>query len=134
MVSLTEVRSSNTSLPHPPRTAFFAGATSGIGKATLAALVALKTPIKIYVAGRRETAPKLQPFFEELRRANSSAEIIWLDAELSLLSDAKRVAEVVMKKEERLDVMCLSQGYAPFGGRKGIYGPNSPRVIGDLLI
>jgi len=121
MVSITEVRASNTSLTSLPRTAFFAGATSGIGKATLAALVNLKTPVKVYVAGRRETSPKLQPFFEELRRTNPSAEIIWLDAELSLLAEAKRVADVVRSKEERLDAVCLSQGYAPFGDRKGTW-------------
>ncbi|KAJ4994630.1 Oxidoreductase lepF, partial [Colletotrichum sp. SAR 10_66] len=119
MVSLTEVRASNAALTPStvPKTALFVGATSGIGKYTLTELVSLNLPVKCYVVGRKASEPAMRPVLEALRRKNTQAELVWVEAEVSLLSEVKRVCEFIKENEERLDLMCLTAGYAPFGGR-----------------
>ncbi|KAJ3944686.1 hypothetical protein N0V92_013612 [Colletotrichum tropicale] len=121
MVSLTEVRASNAALTPStiPKTALFVGATSGIGQYTLTELVSLNLPVKSYVVGRKASEPAMRPVLEALRRKNTQAELIWVEAEVSLLSEVKRVCEFIKEKEERLDLLCLTAGYAPFGGRNG---------------
>lgn len=123
MVSLTEVRASNAALTPStvPKTALFVGATSGIGKYTLTELVSLNLPVKCYVVGRKASEPAMRPVLEALRRKNTQAELVWVEAEVSLLSEVKRVCEFIKEKEERLDLVCLTAGYAPFGGRNGEY-------------
>ncbi|EQB58226.1 hypothetical protein CGLO_01548 [Colletotrichum gloeosporioides Cg-14] len=119
MFSLTEVRASNAALTPStvPKTALFVGATSGIGKYTLTELVSLNLPVKCYVVGRKASEPAMRPVLEALRRANPQAELVWVEAEVSLLSEVKRVCGLIKENEERLDLLCLTAGYAPFGGR-----------------
>lgn len=121
MVSLTEVRASNAALTPStiPKTALFVGATSGIGKYTLTELVSLNLPTKCYVVGRKASEPAMRPVLEALRRKNTQVELVWVEAEVSLLSEVKRVCDFIKENEERLDLTCLTAGYAPFGGRNG---------------
>ncbi|KAF5489300.1 Oxidoreductase andH [Colletotrichum siamense] len=104
MVSLTEVRASNAALTSSsvPKTALFVGATSGIGKYTLTELVSLNLPIKCYVVGRKASEPAMRPVLEALRLKNTQAELVWVEAEVSLLSEVKRVCEFIKENEERL--------------------------------
>ncbi|KAK2039235.1 hypothetical protein LZ31DRAFT_545620 [Colletotrichum somersetense] len=119
MVTLAQVRGSNTQLTAEtvPRTAVFVGGTSGIGKLTLAELVSLGFPVKAYVVGRRATEAAARPLLEDLRRRNPSAELVWVEGEVSLLSETRRICEWIKARESRLDFLCLTAGYAPFGGR-----------------
>ncbi|KAK2777841.1 short chain dehydrogenase reductase family protein [Colletotrichum kahawae] len=139
MVSLAEVRTSNSALTSStvPKTALFVGATSGIGKYTLAELVSLKLPVKCYIVGRKASEPALHPLLEALRRTNPQAELIWVEAEVSLLSEVKRVCELVKENETRLDLLCLTAGYAPFGGRndtpEGIEVTHALQYYGRML-
>ncbi|KAH0435695.1 hypothetical protein CcaCcLH18_04804 [Colletotrichum camelliae] len=139
MVSLAEVRTSNSALTSStvPKTALFVGATSGIGKYTLAELVSLKLPVKCYIVGRKASEPALHPLLEALRRTNPQAELIWVEAEVSLLSEVKRVCELVKENEDRVDLLCLTAGYAPFGGRndtpEGIEVTHALQYYGRML-
>lgn len=119
MVTLTQVRQSNARLDEStvPRTSLFVGATSGIGRLTLVELVSLGFPVKAYVVGRRSAEPAMRPVLEDLRARNPRAELVWVEAEVSLLSETRRVCDLIREKESRLDFLCLSAGYAPFGGR-----------------
>ncbi|KAF9879554.1 short chain dehydrogenase reductase family protein [Colletotrichum karsti] len=119
MVTLAEVRRSNALLTAStiPQTALFVGGTSGIGKLTLIELFSLNLPVKVYIVGRKATEPAMRPVLEDLRRRNPQAELVWVEGEVSLLSEVRRVCEVIKEKEEKLDFMCLTAGYAPFGGR-----------------
>lgn len=119
MVTAAQVRQSNAQLTAEttPRTVLFVGGTSGIGKLTLVELVSLGFPVKAYVVGRKATEPAMRPLLEDLRQKNPSAELIWVEGEISLLSETKRICELVKAKEPRLDFLCLTAGYAPFGGR-----------------
>ncbi|TQN68383.1 Oxidoreductase lepF [Colletotrichum shisoi] len=119
MVTAAQVRQSNAQLTAEttPRTALFVGGTSGLGKLTLIELVSLGFPVKAYVVGRKATEPAMRPLLEDLRQKNPSAELIWVEGEVSLLSETKRICELVKAKEPRLDFLCLTAGYGPFGGR-----------------
>ncbi|KAL0778946.1 hypothetical protein CaCOL14_003430 [Colletotrichum acutatum] len=121
MVTRAQVQNSNSHLTSQtaPQTAVFLGGTSGIGKLTLIELVSLGFPIRVYIAGRKATEPAMRPVLEDLRRKNPRAELIWVESEVSLLVETRRVCEVVKEKETNLDFLCLTAGYAPFGGRNG---------------
>ncbi|KAL0937443.1 short chain dehydrogenase reductase family protein [Colletotrichum truncatum] len=119
MVTLTKIRQSNAQLTKAtiPQTALFVGGTSGIGKLTLIELVSLNLPIKVYIVGRKATEPAIRPLLEDLRRKNADAELVWVEGEVSLLSEVQRICSLIKAKESRLDFLCLTAGYAPFGGR-----------------
>jgi NAD(P)-dependent dehydrogenase (short-subunit alcohol dehydrogenase family) len=102
-----------------PRVAVFVGGTSGIGKLALGGLVRLGTNIRVYVVGRRETLPSFQPYIDELGATNSKAEIVWIEGQVTLLSEVKRVCEDIKKRESSIDLLFLTPGYPPFSGRNG---------------
>lgn len=117
-VTLSEVKASNSQITTQtaPRTAMFIGSTAGIGKATLTRLVAQQTAIKIYVVGR--DASKHQPFITQLRESNSQANIIFLEGEISLMVEVKRICEKIKAEESSIDAVFLSTGYIPYNGRE----------------
>jgi NAD(P)-dependent dehydrogenase (short-subunit alcohol dehydrogenase family) len=120
MVSYKEILASNalvngTTALH---VAVFVGGTSGIGKFTIKALVATGISVKIYLVGRKSSKERTQAIIEELHALNRRAEVIWTEAEISLLADVKRVCELITSKESRVDLLFLSAGYAPFGTRE----------------
>jgi len=119
MVSYNEVKASNALLNDAttPRIAVFVGGTSGIGKLTIKALVATGASVKIYLIGRKSSKERSEAFIQELQLLNSKAEIIWTEAEVSLLAETKRVCEVIKTKEQHIDLLFLTTGYAPMGGR-----------------
>jgi len=60
----------------------------------------------------------MKTFIQELQGINPKAEVIWTEGEVSLLSETKRVCELIKSKERRVDLLFLTAGYAPFGTRK----------------
>ncbi|OHW89657.1 short chain dehydrogenase reductase family protein [Colletotrichum incanum] len=119
MVTIAQVRQSNAQLSEKtiPRTVLFVGGTSGIGKLTLIELISLGFPVKAYIVGRKATEAAMTPLLDDLRQKNPSVELIWVEGEVSLLSETKRICESIKAKESQLDFLCLTAGYAPFGGR-----------------
>jgi NADP-dependent 3-hydroxy acid dehydrogenase YdfG len=119
MVSHAEIRASNAQIiaAHLPRTAVFVGGTASIGKAALTALVSKNTPLKLYIIGRNKSSHEL--WLESLQQSNSNAEIVWLEGQVSLLAEVKRLCTEIMRKEERVDLFWLSAGFLPFTGRHG---------------
>ncbi|CAM1505943.1 Fc.00g115800.m01.CDS01 [Cosmosporella sp. VM-42] len=119
MVAINQIRNSNAQVTEEtvPKVALFAGGTSGIGKATIGALAGLKLGVKVFVVGRKSAEPSMTIFLNELRSKNPKADLVWVEADISLLTEVKRVTEMVKKVENRLDLLFLTAGYAPFGGR-----------------
>lgn len=119
MVSMSQIRASNARVAEElaPLTAVFTGATDGIGKAALAQLVKTRLPIKAYIIGRN--GDKHKAFLEELRRVNGKAEIIWLEGQVSLMSDIKRVCEEIKSREQSIDLLYQSAGQITGGQRFG---------------
>ncbi|KFY27866.1 hypothetical protein V493_03256 [Pseudogymnoascus sp. VKM F-4281 (FW-2241)] len=119
MVSYKEIQASNALINDAtaPSVAVFAGGTSGIGKFTVKALVATGANVRIYLIGRKSSEARTRIFIQELRAVNPKAEVIWIEGEISLLAETKRVCEVIKSKESRIDLLFLTAGYAPFGAR-----------------
>lgn len=120
MVSSTDILASNALINDStaPRVSVFAGGTSGIGKLTIEALVATGASVKIYLIGRKSSEERANTFIQELQTTNPQAEIIWTEGEIALLSETKRICEVIKTKESRVDLLFLTAGYAPFGARR----------------
>jgi NAD(P)-dependent dehydrogenase (short-subunit alcohol dehydrogenase family) len=120
MVSDQEIRASNSLINDAtiPQVAVFVGGTSGIGKITIQALVSTGASTRIYLVGRKSSAERMHTFIEELHAINSKAEVVWVEAEVSLLAESKRVCEFIKSKESRVDLLFLTAGFAGFGGRQ----------------
>ncbi|KAL2127668.1 hypothetical protein VTI74DRAFT_10327 [Chaetomium olivicolor] len=118
MVSQTEVRASTAALTASttPRVAVFVGATDGIGKSTLQQLVSRGFPIKAYIVGRNEVA--FRPVLDELRCLNKSADFVFLQGQVSPLSNTRRIADEIVSRERSIDLLFLSAGFLPFRGHE----------------
>ncbi|KAL2844572.1 hypothetical protein BJY01DRAFT_214871 [Aspergillus pseudoustus] len=118
MAPLSEVRASNNQLSPAtvPAVSVFVGATAGIGKAALAELVSTGFPLRTYIIGRDEVA--FQPILRELQASNPSATLIFLQGEISLLAEARRLTDIILSRESSIDLLFLSSGFLPFTGRQ----------------
>ena len=121
MVNISQIRGSISQLTKDatPRIAVFFGGTSGIGKQTIDQLVRLQYPMRAYIIGRKSTEAAMRPFMQNLHIINPESDFIWVEAEVSLLSEVRRVCKSIEDREEMVDLLFLSAGYAPFAGRNG---------------
>ena len=135
MVSINQIRTYLAQFTESkvPRIAVFFGGTSGIGKQTLSQLVRLKFPVRAYIIGRKATEASTRSFLENLGNLNSKSELIWVEAEASLLSEVTRVCEVIKEREEKVDLLFMSAGYAPFAGRNSKCTPSFHQSITDKV-
>jgi NAD(P)-dependent dehydrogenase (short-subunit alcohol dehydrogenase family) len=119
MVAYKDVQLSNAQLndANTPRVAVFVGGTSGIGKLTLRALVATGANLRVYLVGRPSSEERSRTFIQELQILNPSAQVTWVEAEVSLLAQGKTACQLIKSKESRVDLLFLTTGYSPFGVR-----------------
>jgi NADP-dependent 3-hydroxy acid dehydrogenase YdfG len=89
-----------------------AGATSGIGLATLEKLAAMLQSSKFYVLGRSEFATQLK----ELKNSSPSSEFIFIETQVSLISNIDQACQRDTTTEQKVDYLCMSQGSIPFQG------------------
>ncbi|CAI6231520.1 unnamed protein product [Periconia digitata] len=120
MVSDKAIKSSNALINDAtaPSIAVFVGGTSGIGQYTIEALVATGVSTRIYLVGRKSSEERMKSFIKELHAVNPKAEIIWVEGEVSLLAESKRICEFIKTKESHIDLLFLTTGFAAFGGRQ----------------
>lgn len=120
MTSLAAVRVSNAQLTNTtlPKIAVFVGATAGIGRATLTQFVNKGYPLKAYIIGRNED--EFRPVLGELCASNKAAELIFLEGQISLMAETKRLTDEILRREEHIDLLYLSAGFLPFLGRQGM--------------
>ncbi|KAE8383453.1 hypothetical protein BDV26DRAFT_302971 [Aspergillus bertholletiae] len=118
MVPMSEVRASNKQLTAAtvPQVAIFVGATAGIGKAALTELVSAGFPLKAYIIGRDEAA--FQPTITELHALNPSANFTFLQGKVSLMAETTHLIDIILRREEHIDLLFLSAGFLPFLGRQ----------------
>ncbi|KAL5603547.1 hypothetical protein FOVSG1_006297 [Fusarium oxysporum f. sp. vasinfectum] len=120
MVSLDLIKQSNSQVEALPKrlVALFMGATSGIGRSILENL-AMKAPEpQIYSIARPQSAATHEEFLTSLRKRNPGGNYNLIKADHTLLYDINRAIEVILQKEEKLDLLVLSAGFIPFDGRK----------------
>ena len=119
MVKLSQIKECNSRIDDAssPRVAVFIGGTAGIGKITLDALTELGKDLKVYIIGRKESEGSFRSSMEELFQANPKVNLIWIEGEVSLLSEVKRICDHIKALETKIDLLFLTTGYTPFTGR-----------------
>lgn len=120
MVALKDIRSANAALKNSREslTAVFAGATRGIGLATLKAFAKHIANPKAIIVGRsrRQFDPELQ----NLKSINPNGEYTFLEADVSLIKHIDAVCVQIKKQVSTscIDLLFVSQGYLNFAGRQ----------------
>lgn len=114
-VHITTVRNANAALRSQKagRVALFVGATNGIGASALLSYILHFDAPRVYIIGRSKT--KALPQLAELAVLNPSADISFIEKEISLLQNVKVICDEVIAKEKSLDLLYMSAGYLAFG-------------------
>ena len=119
MVAFEVVKQSNAQLSKLPRglVAVFVGATSGIGLESLQYFAQHTTAPRIYSVSRPQKATEHKGILDSLRQLNPSGSYNLIEADVSLISDADKIAKAVAEKETKVDLLYMSPGFMPFEGR-----------------
>ena len=94
----------------------FVGATSGIGLSTVTALLNIARHSTLYIVGRSEK--RFAPQMRSWRAMNRSCRLVFLEAQVSLLSEVDAACAKVIEAEEKVDMLYMSPGYLPVGPRQ----------------
>lgn len=127
MVSMREVRQSNEAFKSGPAglKALFVGATAGIGANAIKQFALNAKAPTVYLAGRSQA--KASPLLDELKSLNAQATFIFIEAEVSLLNGVDKVCNEIRAKEQKLDLLWLSQGLLSFSGQQSKFNlPSRP--------
>ncbi|RSM06714.1 hypothetical protein CEP52_005623 [Fusarium oligoseptatum] len=110
MPSLPSIQQANSQAANKTRiVAVMMGGTGGIGAATCRELVASFKKPKLYIVGRSESAAS--HLTRELEAINSSAEVHFIQSDLSLIRNVDEVCLSVAQKESAIDLLFLDRGY-----------------------
>lgn len=99
----------STDTPAAAKVALVTGASSGIGKQVAKALAAHGWRI----IGTGRDAARMAAAEAEIRGASATGEVELLHADLSLMAGARRLAEAVEARTDRLDLLVNNAGYMP---------------------
>ena len=117
MVNTTTVRQCNARFASEHHSGFvcvFAGATSGIGGGTLEKMALMLQAPTFYIIGR--SAARFASQRAKLQELNASCKIVFLEAEVSLLSDVNSVCKRITESETKVDCLYMSPGLMPLNG------------------
>ena len=119
IASISEIITSNEALSsrYESATAVFTGATQGIGLGTLTAFVKrIPKPRAIIVGRSRE---RFEDDMKNLSSINAAGEFIFVEGELSLIKSVDAISEQIVQHlaGTKVDLLCMSQGFAPLQGR-----------------
>jgi NADP-dependent 3-hydroxy acid dehydrogenase YdfG len=119
MVNLKDITTSNRALQSVPPglVAVFAGATAGIGRATLQQFARNANGPRAYIIGRSNE--KGSHIIAELKTINPMGTYVFIEGQISLMKEVDRVCEAIKKFETHVDILCMSPGYLSLGGRNG---------------
>jgi NADP-dependent 3-hydroxy acid dehydrogenase YdfG len=124
MVDLSEIRKSNAKNATQSRggvVCVFAGATAGIGFATLSEMVVLLHSSTFYVLGRDPS--RYLDKIEGLRKAGPTNKIVFLGIQVELIKEIDEACHCIRAEEEKIDIVCVSPGGMPFQGTVCKYLP-----------
>jgi NAD(P)-dependent dehydrogenase (short-subunit alcohol dehydrogenase family) len=122
MVALEVIQASNSKIAKTLASGFvavFLGATQGIGQATLQHFVKNAPPSShIYTVARSSSLAAHETFVASLREEKPDSTIEVIEADVSLISEIDKIAQVIKKKETKVDLLAISAGFIAFEGRK----------------
>lgn len=119
MVGATEIAESNVAYTHEQHSGLvsvFAGATAGIGRATLERLAAMLHSSTFYILGRNKE--RHAPWLDQLRATSNNSKFVYVEAQVSLISDIDKACSQIIAAERKVDILCMSPGGMPFAGAK----------------
>ena len=119
MAPISEIIASNEALSsrYESVTAVFTGATQGIGLGTLRSFAKhIPNPRAVIVGRSRE---RFEDELENLSAINAAGEFTFIQGELSLIKNVDAVCEEIKRDlaGKKVDLLCMSQGYAQLIGR-----------------
>ncbi|KAM5355120.1 hypothetical protein ACJ41O_001766 [Fusarium nematophilum] len=116
MPSLSSIHQANTQAANKTRiVAVMMGGTGGIGAATCRELVTSFKKPKLYIVGRNKLAASR--LTQELRAINSSAEVYFIQSDLTLLRNVDGACRSVAQRESAIDLLFLTAGILNPKGR-----------------
>lgn len=107
----------------------FAGATSGIGASTLEKMVQKLQKSTFYVLGR--SASRFANQRAKLEVLNPSCKLVFIRAEVSLLSDVDAACEQITAVEQKVDYLYMSPGLIPLNGPQCTHLPTAELAVAD---
>ncbi|KAJ9501881.1 hypothetical protein H2202_002843 [Exophiala xenobiotica] len=117
MAKLTTVQQHNAHFAeeqHEGVVSVFAGATKGIGTSTLARMATMLHKSTFYILGR--SAKRFQSQVEKLKNSNSSCNFVFIETDVSLLSDVDAACKQITSSEKKVDYLYMSAGLVPLNG------------------
>lgn len=111
MVSLDEMRASNAQIPSflpPGLVAVFAGATSGIGEATLREFIKHTIRPKVFFLGRGQASG--DRITTELKTLNPDGQYTFIACDLSLMLNVDEACRQIKEKETKINLLFLTVG------------------------
>ena len=109
----------------------FAGATSGIGASTLEKMVQKLQESTFYVLGRSE--PRFANQRVKLESLNPSCKLVFIQAEVSLLSDIDAACKQITFSEQKVDCLYMSPGLIPLNGPQCTCLPHTQLAVAHKL-
>jgi len=92
----------------------FAGATGGIGASTLEKMATMLHAPTFHVIGRSAERFAIQQ--AKLETLNPTCKVVFLEAEVSLISDVDAACKQITAAEKKVDYLFMSPGMLPFNG------------------
>jgi NADP-dependent 3-hydroxy acid dehydrogenase YdfG len=99
---------------HTDAVCVFAGATKGIGLATLKKLAAMLYSSTFYVLGRSPSG--YANLLDQLKQAGPSNSYIFIEVQVSLISSVDAACLHIASMENKVDYICMSTGGMPWQG------------------
>ena len=109
----------------------FVGATSGIGASTLETMVQKLQKSTFYVLGR--SASRFTNQRAKLESLSPSCKIVFIQAEVSLLSAVDAACKQIAASEQKVDYLYMSAGLIPLNGPQCTCLPNAELAIADTI-
>lgn len=117
MVKATVIKQNNnrfTSEQHTECVCVFAGATSGIGAATLEKMATMLHEPTLYVLGR--SAARFESQRAKLESLSPGCKVVFIEVEISVLSEVDKACERILGAEKKVDYLYMSPGLIPLNG------------------
>lgn len=115
-IAITESNAAYAQQQHSGLVCVFAGATSGIGRATLERLAAMLHSSTFYILGRNKHGHAT--WLAQLRAISSGNKFVYIEARVSSISDIDTACKQIISAERKIDILCMSPGGMPFAGAK----------------